>query len=260
MEPKESVFAAWAPPESAWSAWAKPVLFAHLPRRLPEVALAFEEDLSWLPVPERRCALVIELGGLESVAMGLTIAERGYRPVPLFNACPPPERDELFLATEQKPIVAAVDVDAILAGMVQGAERLQTLRLSPDAPPAFLLNAFRKTPQQPLRPGQFDNRSVVFTTDVPSAGTLLSRGILEAIVIARGEVIQDDLQHVLRIWSQDGLSLALKRFDRAGPPEPLHMPAPSFLRGLWILFAAWLGLRRNPQGGFGAFVPEAAAS
>lgn len=261
MDSKESVFEAWAPHDAVWSAWAKPVLFAHLPRRLPEVSLEVGDDLEWVPPPERGCALLVELPGAQSAAAGISLAERGYRPVPLFNACPPPERDEWFQATETKPVRAAVDVESILAAIVLGADRLTAVELGSEAPPAFLLDALRKTPQQPLQPGHFDNRSVLFTTDLPSAVLLQSRGIRKVVVVTREDGrLPDDLQHLLRTWSHGGLSLARKSLDRPGPPQPFTLPAPSFLRGLWIRLAAWLGMARNPEGGFGGFIPEVSGS
>jgi hypothetical protein len=254
---KEAIFEAWAPSGRAWSDWVKPVLFAHLPRRRPEVGAVGEQDISWAPGAEQRCAIVVELPGVESVAMGLALAKVGYRPVPLFNACPPPEADGLFLPIQDKPrALALVDVESILAALVQGAEGLQSLDLPADAPPVFLLDALRKSPRRSVDAGLFDNRSVVFVTDFPSANALATRGVREAIVVVKaGLGFQDDLDHVLKTWSRDGLSLSLKRLDRDAGPQPLELPRPSVFFGLWLQIATWFGLRRNPKGGFGAFVP-----
>ena len=256
---KHAIFEAWAPPGAAWSPWVKPVLFAHLPRRLPAYSEVAPPDVSWAPPPAEPAAIVMELPGVESVAMGLALAEVGYRPVPLFNACPPPEGDEWFDQAKGEPVSrAVVDVDTILAALVRGADRLRALHLPPEAPPAFLLDRWRKGRGRPVGPAMFDNRSVLFVTDVPSAALLAARGIRQAIVVLGLDgPFQPDLDHVLRSWRRDGLELALKALDRPGPPRPLDLRRPNPLAGLWIRFAAWIGLRRNERGEFGDFVPEA---
>jgi hypothetical protein len=258
MNDKQDIFEAWAPPEGVWSAWAKPVLFAHLPRTLPEVDVSTQHDLTWVPSPGGGSALIVELPGVESVAVGLALAEAGYRPVPLFNACPEPEVDEMFFPTlAKKGPLSLVDVDSIMAALVQGAERLRSLALPPEARPAFLLDALRNRPCRPYGRGMFDNRSVVFVTDFPSAHTLKAQGIVEATVILReAGRMQRDLEHVLRTWGRDGAFLSLKRLDRAEPIQVLELPRRSTLLGLSIRLASWFGLRRNPEGDFGDYVPE----
>ena len=158
------------PPGGVWSPWAKPALFAFLPRPLPEPPPG--------PFPTARHSPARRTAGAGRGATGavgrdggLALAEIGYRPVPLFNACPPPwDASGIGLAP------AVVDVDAILAALVRGAERLRMLALAVDAPPAFLVDADRQTPRIPFRPGVFDNRSVLFPTDFPSATFLASQG------------------------------------------------------------------------------------
>src|SRR5260370_2349495 len=44
-------------------------------------------DVSWAPSPNMKTVLVVDLPGLESVWTGLALTLRGYRPVPLYNAC-----------------------------------------------------------------------------------------------------------------------------------------------------------------------------
>src|SRR6202008_1339291 len=92
---KQELFNNWAPPYSVWSPWAKPVLFAHYPMPLPELIPLPPPDLSDIPsalgeAVQERWALVVDLPGPQSVFVGLALADMGYRPVPLFNACPPP--------------------------------------------------------------------------------------------------------------------------------------------------------------------------
>src|SRR5437764_9749370 len=88
---RHELFEIWAPHGGVWSAWTKPVLFAHLPRALPLLESVPTPDLSWMPPIQEHWAVVVDRPGAEAVRLGVALAERGYRPVPLFNACPPPE-------------------------------------------------------------------------------------------------------------------------------------------------------------------------
>jgi len=188
--------------------------------------------------------------------LGVALAERGYRPVPLFNACPPPD----IPAPDQAGRLAAIDVDSILAALVQSAERLQQLALPADAPPAFLVDANRQRPLQPLRPGLFDNRSVLFVTDFPSASFLASQNIERVLVLCdRPGDIDRDLAYVLRTWQRAGITVSCKSLTEPGPVQPLAIGGRWLLFNLWHRLASALRLRRNPLGGFGAFVPEAAS-
>jgi hypothetical protein len=245
---REELFEIWAPAGGPWSDWAKPVLFAHWPRPLPDILDSPPADLEWVPLRADRVALVIDLPGPSSVRLGLALAAAGYQPVPLFNACPPP--------TDGEPGVAVVPVEPILAAMVRGADHLRATPPPADAPPAFLIDADRQTARRDLAPGAFDNRSVVFPTDFPSAARLAAHGITRAVLVREQPgPIGDDLEDALRPWQADGLRLEAKWLARSGPPEPLVLPPRTWWNRLW----RWLTRarpRRNPAGEFGAFIPH----
>jgi hypothetical protein len=145
---REELFDAWAPTGGPWSDWAKPVLFAHWPRPLPAVADAPPADISWVPPSAERVALVIDLPGAASVQVGLALAAVGYRPVPLFNACPPP--------VEGEPGVAVVVVEPILAALAHGGRPAARLR-PPGRRPAGVPPRRRSTNGSP-RPGPWGVR------------------------------------------------------------------------------------------------------
>jgi hypothetical protein len=251
---KQELFEIWAPAGSIWSPWVKPVLFAHYPRLLPPPPPWSPPDLSALPSSLDRRAIVVDFHGVESVLVGTSLAEMGYRPVPLFNACPPP------VDFPSSASLAVVDADSILAVLVQNAERLRTLALPANAPPAFLVDAKRQHLEQPIRPGLFDNRSVLFITDFPSATFLKSQDIRRVLLVrARDGAMDRDLAYILRSWQKGGLGLGLKCLSDPGPPQPLTIGGSWLWFGFWHRLSTFFGLRRNPQGGFGAFVPEAAS-
>jgi hypothetical protein len=258
---KQELFEIWAPASSIWSPWAKPVLFAHYPMPLPELIPNPPPDLSEIPSAlgealHERLALIVDLPGPHSVFVGLALADMGYRPVPLFNACPPPAH------YPPQSRQAVVDMDIVLAALVLGAERLKTMSLPENAPPAFLVNSDRQTAFRPIHTGHFDNRSVVFVTDFPSANFLAKHHISHALLIFVQEPsAQRDLAFVIRTWQKAGVALSQKRLDHPGPPHSMSIGGSWFLFDLLHRMRAFFRLRQSQQGGFGNFVgydPEAA--
>jgi hypothetical protein len=245
MEP-EDVYESWVPPGGAWSLWARPVLFAQMPPgegQSPLAAPWSELDVGWLPAAGGETALVVDLEGDDSVRVGLALAARGYRPVPLYNACTGPHE-----VIDQMPILLALRA---------GAPYLRSLDLPPSAPPAFLLDARRLAPGREVKPGVFDNRSQVFRQDCPSAETLKARGVARVVLVQRSRwVPRYDLADVLRDWQGGGLAVSSKDLADAAAPAPLRVTPLPWYRAAWNRVQEALGLRRSPPGGFGHIVPE----
>lgn len=252
----EMIFQMWAPEDARWSPWVKPVLFACMPFPSPEWLNVPEFiDVSWAPAPSENVAFVIDLPGPTGVAVGLDLAALGYRPVPLYNAIPMP-----FYTPEPDEIVPAeplVKVEPIMAALWHGRERLLERPLPADAPPAFLLDWNRDGAGLHPFPGSFDNRSVSFTTDFPSATFLLSHGIQRAVLVQpAGEQPRTDLTHTLRRWQEAGIDILLKRLDVADAPKPCVVQKPSWFGWAWQRALITFGFRRADSGGFGGWVPE----
>lgn len=250
---REESFAVWAPDGAIWSAWAKPVLFAHMtddagssgfPPAIPEV--------DWAPLADGRAAIVLDVPGPLGVWLGVALAMRGYRPVPLYNAAPgPPGEIRPGLST------ALVEVRPIIEAIGAGAEHLGRLSLLPEAPPAFLLDWNRRTARGTVLPGRFDNRSISFPTDFPGAQFLLSRGIRAVLLVQEnGREPQADLAHTLRGWQDAGIAISVKELASDAPPVACIVRRPSFYRRIVYRLMTLSGLRRNPLGGFGGTLPE----
>jgi hypothetical protein len=256
MIDKRSLYETWAPPAETWSGWVKPVLFAHWPRELPKLGALPPCDVSWAPPPSERRALLVELPGIEAVAMGLALAEAGYRPVPVFSGAPPPMTPRHPVERFESP--AVVDVDSILATIVRGAETLRDLEIPSTAPPAFLIDQDRSTLSRSLLEGLYDNRSWVYTTDFPSAARLVDEGVTGLTFFTGSRKPPErDLEHVLRVWARDGLAISDRPAWRDGPPLPLRLPSPSWFTGIKF----WIGrMFVNPTLGHGSFVPPASSS
>jgi len=216
-------------------------------------------DTSWVPPVEARAALVLDLPCAEGVLLGLELAIRGYRPVPLYNAVPLPSGEPQFDSLTGKP-VAAVQVLPILVALRGGAAILAQIPLPPEAPPIFLLDALRRGGGRTMLPDEFDNRSVCFTTDFPSANFLTAHQIRSVVLVQRsGDQPQLDLAHVLRRWQQAGLAMKLKRLDTLGPPLSCEIARPSWFGTMFQRALASLGLRRGEAGGFGAWITDTSA-
>lgn len=229
----------WAPDASPWSDWAKPVAFAQLDSLMipSRIGAPYQSEL---PVFSRDTAVVVDLDGQTSVAAGLALARAGWRPVPLYNATMGGR--------------AVVDMLPVLAGLLHGAEELAALEISPDAPPAFLIDGRRM--QGRPSPGMYDNRWVVLPQDFPSATALANRGITRVVLYnSAGTLPREDLRHVLLRWQQAGIEL--RRGETRGEDARLVVAPPSWFRKAWYRLIALFGLRRSNIGGFGAFVPEA---
>jgi hypothetical protein len=190
-----------------------------------------------------RTALVVDLDGEESVHMGLALAARGYRPVPLFNAC-----TGLHEVIDQRSIV-----DALRAG----TEYLAAQPLPPNAPPAFLLDARRMSPFRRVRPGDFDNRWQVFPQDFPSVPFMKGQGFTLAALVQRGRKDpQDDVNDVLLGWQNFGVRIQVKDLYDAAAPTPVILAQPPWYRWIPRRILETIGLRGAPRGGFGRIVPE----
>jgi hypothetical protein len=240
----EEAFAAWAPPEAAWSDWAKPVLFVHLDS-LPESPGESnwgEVDASWSPGADERCAIVLDLPGPRSVALGIALARRGYRPVPLFNGCP--------------GAMEAVPTQSVLAAIAMSTDDLGRIDLPIDAPPVFLLDAGRNPEGLKVPPGKFDNRWMTFPQDFPSANFLQSNGIQRVLLVQEGTGAPTaDLAHVLLRWQESGIAMEACDSTGGGRSE-VTIRKPRRYRSLWYLALAMFGFYRSSAGGFGSIVPQ----
>jgi len=209
-------------------------------------------DGEWVPTPGST-AIVIDLPGEEGVMWGLRLATLGYRPVPLYNALPFAIGDKMT-SPSSRP-ATTVYVEHILAALVREATNLEKLHLRMTAPPAFLLDADRRLARTDIRPGIFDNRSVCFTTDFPSATFLLEHGVRSVTVVQECTTFAADLLPTLVAWQQGGIEIQRKRYRNSQPLERVAVKKASFLSWAWFRLTVALGFHKGELGAFGDIVP-----
>lgn len=238
----EHTFAAWSPPGVIWSEWAKPAAFVRAGEVTGEAAP--DAHLPQLSTPlDAASAVIVDLAGAEAVHAGLVLADRGFRPVPLFNGTSGP--------------MPVIDVLPITRALVSGAERLRQRAIAEMAVPAFLLDSRRKGAGIAIKPGVYDNRWVTLPQDFPSGALLVSRGITAVTLIQRGGLsIAPDLAHVLRRWQGHGMTVRVVDLDTGQVADRVTVARPSGFKLAWYAAVALLGLRRSNVGGFGSHVPE----
>ncbi len=245
MDGKE-LYDIWAPEDSIWSQWAKPVTFMFYGGHdldVDPLVEALPKTGGWEYRP-RNIALLVNLPGIDSIIYGLDLAQRGFRPVPLFNCTDGPN--------------SIIKVSPIIGALGGGGKCLQDIRLTPDASPAFLIDSNRMNGSP--TPGDFDNRWVVFPQDLPSAVFLKSHQIQKVILIQKETTVQQDIAHILSLWKQGGLeiyatdeiTLGLEKTVNLHPISRFSLERVAFAAGL----IASLGLRRSNVGGFGSIIPE----
>jgi hypothetical protein len=239
----EDLYAIWAPDGAQWTEWAKPASFL-LPVMPDAEPMPGADNVPGLPEAWADTAVVADLPGAEAVHVGMALAKRGYRPVPLFNATFGPN--------------AVIDVDVITRALVSHAETLRRVVIAPDALPVFLLDSRRRhNTMGAATPGWYDNRWVALPQDFPSGTLLRSRGIADVTLLLRDESgPSEDLAHVLLRWQKAGLRVRVVDLATGRIEDNVQVREPSFFRRAWYVAIAVFGLRRSNVGGFGAMVPE----
>ncbi len=267
MSERERIQAIWAPAEVPWSKWVKPVLFSFMDAEPPPARSGDSIAAAGAADAGGDAALVIDLAGAQGVFLAIEMARHGYRPVPLYNACPWGQNSGLMLDTSDVYRLLAstgsrrrfpppvVDVVPVISALYHGAAALQGLVLGRDAPPAFLLDARRRGDRIHPAPGMFDNRSVTSCDDFPGAEVFKQQGIRRTIVIQQESVPGEDLAYVLRGWSKGGIEIMRQGYGQAWQPQTLPIPKASLLGRLRYRLWARFGLRRN-EAGFGEVIPE----
>ncbi len=257
---REEALAVWAPEDSPWSPWVNTVLFSFIPAEIPDVPPSLGG--AWKVPLTNGVALMIESSGAGGVELGVSLAHSGYRPIPLYNACPHPintdapdeaSRARHGTATTPAGVPSVIDVVPILRALERGTGTLKSIPLPPLAPPAFLLDANRRRSELSPGAGWFDNRSIIRESDLPSAAFLKARGIDRIVLLQAKRELQSDLRVVLLSWQKDGVALFRQAPATPWNPHGFTLSKPSRLKNFWDKLALQFGYRVNRAGSFGHF-------
>ena len=150
----------------------------------------------------KECAVIVDLPGIESVAMGITLAKSGVRPIPVYNG-----------TIEQQGSRATVDNRSVCEALVWGAQQLKSIELKEDAIPAFLMDSNRMN-RYKMEEGLFDNSWDIYPQDLPSAGYFLGNDINKIIIIT--DKLLKDINKILYNYQQKGMGI----FITQGYDEP----------------------------------------
>lgn len=244
---REEVYDAWRPESSPWTRWVKPVLFSFMKDDEP-LSDALGLGSEWSVSFEPGTALLADLPGPEGVRLGITLARVGYRPVPVYNACPHPAWP--WDLVEQH---TAVNVVPIMTALIDTAAALNRYHLAANAPPIFLIDSNRKGAGRPDY-GWFDNRSFVSVSDFPSGTLLMNHGITNIVVIQSESRTAIDLLQVLLAWQRDGILVGFQEAWQHWAPERKVVRPSSIITKIWFYLTSKLGYPQHSQGAFGGWV------
>ncbi|MGA2742044.1 MAG: hypothetical protein ABSG65_31965 [Bryobacteraceae bacterium] len=212
---------------------------------------AREDSVPDWDVPlQANTAVFVDAPGSKGVAIGLCLAARGYRPIPLYNGCP-----SMAAAGSSEWAPTVVEVTRIMAALLDGAETLVRYGLPASAPPAFLLDANRAAARPGLVPYKyFDNRSFVSALDVPSGSFLKDHGIDRIVVVHEKSTVQPDLLLILLEWQHAGVQIFFQAPWLPWRPQPLKLKRPPAIVSMYRRLRMRLGYRRNHLDAFGVLV------
>ncbi|MFN7919807.1 MAG: hypothetical protein U0Q16_06900 [Bryobacteraceae bacterium] len=255
---KDEAYDVWRPRASLWTPWVKPVLFAFLDEVQPGASPDSTFLRKWDVPLEQATAIVVDLPAAEGVIAGLALARVGYRPIPVYNACPFPLYDpeavsQSILAIGYADVPVAVDVIPIMRAILRGTEALRECSLAQNAPPVFLVDRNRAGHGRPDI-DWFDNRSFVSAADFPSADFLKQRGIHRVIVVGPGGDPGRDLTSVLIAWQSAGLEFSYQDAWVPWKPEIKPIRVPAALQRLWWRLSTLVGYPARENGAFGEWV------
>lgn len=189
----------WAPCGKKWSDWVRPVPFIAAQANvkgyhLGELSIPM---IDFIDESFHQAAIIVDLPGDESVEVGIALARRGYRPVPIYNG-----------TIEQENARATVDNQTVGAALLWGAEVLKEIEIAEDALPAFLVDKNRLH-RFKVDAGVFDNSWDVYPQDLPSADYFLKNGIHKIIVISNS--MSKDLKAIFRKFKKKNIQICLMK-------------------------------------------------
>ena len=192
----KDIYKLYAPKGAKWIEWVRPVPFIAIDTYNRNVISNWvDRKAIFLNHYEKDMAIFVDLPGNESIEFGISLANIGYRPIPLFNGTDGPQNSH-----------SIIDTYKIESYLINGAEKLKNIHLDKNANPAFLLDSYR-TNRYRTKESIFDNSWDLYKQDIPTVEYFKQNGINKIIVI--GDCIQRDLKKILMQFQATGIEIYL---------------------------------------------------
>ena len=191
----KEIYRIWAPVHKKWVEWVRPVPFIDINEYSGMYDFS-NSTTSYINFINEKCkdaAVIVDLPGVEGVKMGIGLAQKGCRPIPVYNG-----------TTPQKGARATVDNRTIGPALEWGATELSKIEIEDDALPAFLMDSNRLH-RFKMDASIFDDSWDIYHQDMPSAEYLLNNGIKKVIVV--GEVVSKDLKKILYTYQKKKIKI-----------------------------------------------------
>lgn len=179
----KDIYKIWAPYNKKWVDWVRPVPFIHIDSKTRasrpiNIMLPYIQNLNANSV-DKTTAIIVDMPGTNSMYVGISLAQRGYRPIPIYNGI-----------VQQNGSRAIVDNCSIANDLVWGASILKDIDIPNNAPPAFLTDTNRLQKRR-ISESIFDNSWDVYHQDLPTEDYFLQNGITQILVISQNSISMD---------------------------------------------------------------------
>lgn len=193
----KDVYKVWAPYGEKWVNWVRPVPFNFMTEELNNKGYINIRtyDLDYVKNIDNKTAIIVDLSGVESINEGLSLALKGFRPIPVYNG-----------VLESKGSFATSDNSSIIVGLLKGANKLKEIDIPKDARPTFLIDKNRMC-RYKMDESVFDNSWDLYYQDIPSAEYFLENGIDKIVV--RSNRLEYDLRLILYKFQTKGIKIYL---------------------------------------------------
>ena len=205
------IYKIWAQEGAKWVDWVRPVPFVTIGDNYKKdiyINISHNElKINYISNFCKNTAIIVDLNGIESINEGISLAKKGFRPIPLYNG-----------TDEQLGSMPTTDNYSIKEGLILGAFELKKLSISNLAYPAFLLDTNRMNSFK-MNYSVYDNSWDIYNQDMPSAEYLLKNDI-DRIVIVTNK-IQRDLKLILYEYQKKKIKIFLT--DRFYEPKRIKI-------------------------------------
>jgi len=192
----KEIYKIYAPNGAKWTEWVRAVPFIAIDVYNRKMVNSWvDRKVMFLEKYESDLAIFIDLPGNESIELGISLANLGYRPIPLFNGTDG--------TINSKTIV---DTYLIESSLINGSEKLKKIQLSKDANPTFLLDSSRINRYRE-KESIFDNSWDLYAQDIPSSEYFKKNNINKIIVV--GNKINRDLRKIFFKFQNAGIEFYL---------------------------------------------------